>query len=197
MIHLSILLSTQASDELRKLIDLVTSSEVTINNIIYTLPPSHPLQVSPTSLITVVTRATLDQLLGFTTGHPINNVVKDIWSISVTYGIDATFALAEAILETGWGTSYDAKVRHNWYGYEAYFASPSQAKVFANDALGIRTALTDIKQQYCTEGGTYYDAGQGATIAGWAKHWVNGGNSYLSAVSTIVTLMNGMIRHKP
>lgn len=194
---MSILATEQVWSNLSKVLDLARTGHVKINDVTFTDLSNTSSDVQSQSLIDVVSRVTIDQMLVFTSGHPIQQVVPNIYHISVSIGIDPCFALSEAILETGWGTSYDAKVRHNYYGYEAYYSNPSAAKVFPNPTSGITLALTDIKKEYCTEGGEYYDDGAGATIAGWAKHWINGGTTYISRVATIIENMNSMIHTKP
>ena len=42
-----------------------------------------------------------------------------------TYGVNARFLLAAALHESGWGTSYIARTKHNLFGYNAYDHCPS------------------------------------------------------------------------
>lgn len=108
----------------------------------------------------------------------------------MSLNIDPAFALAEAILETGWGTSAFAEKRHNWYGYEAYFADPEHAHAFSSDEEGIRIPLEDMAQQYFSPGGTYYQDGRGRTLAGWASVWVDGNPAHWQgAMHQIILLM--------
>lgn len=135
-------------------------------------------------------RITRPQALAFTANHPIGQVAGSIYDYAVSLGIDPAFALAEAILETGWGTSGFAQNRHNWFAYTAYFENPDAASSFESDDDGIRIPLEDMKQHYFTPGGTYYADGDGTTLAGWAKEWVDGGPAHWkSACRQILSLM--------
>ena len=140
-------------------------------------------------------RITRAQALAFTANHPIGQVAGTIYDCAVSLDIDPAFALAEAILETGWGTSGFAQNRHNWFAYTAYFENPNAASTFLSDDEGIRIPLQDMKQQYFTPGGTYYDDGAGATLAGWAKQWVNGGPAHWqNACQQILSLMQSAMQ---
>lgn len=140
-------------------------------------------------------RMTRAQALAFTASHPIGQVAGLIYDRAASLGIDPAFALAEAILETGWGTSGFAQNRHNWFAYTAYFETPDAASTFASDGEGIRIPLQDMKQQYFTPGGTYYADGAGTTLAGWAKEWVDGGSAHWqSACRQILSLMHAAIQ---
>jgi hypothetical protein len=135
-------------------------------------------------------RITRQQALAFTESRPIGRVAGTIYDVAQSLGIDPAFALAEAILETGWGSSPLAQQRHNWYGYMAYLNNPDSARSFADDSEGIRIPLQDILQHYCSTGGLYYDGGRGGTLAGWARNWVDGSHAHWQdAVAQIIWLM--------
>ncbi len=121
------------------------------------------------SIICGVQRINREQALTYTTGHPICAVSGIIHDTALALDIDPAFALAEAILESGWGRSNFAQNRHNWYGYEAYFQRPDAARTFASDEEGIRVALEAMASQYFSPGGAYYAGGAGKTLGGWAK----------------------------
>ncbi len=140
-----------------------------------------------------ISRATLGQALSYTHGRPIERVVPIIHTIAEELGIDPAFALAEAILESGWGTSDFARSRHNWYGYQAYYQDSSQAKRFASDEEGIRAALEAMARNYFSPGGTYYAGGAGATLEGWARHWIDGGaENWQRGVRTLLRIIQGI-----
>ncbi len=51
------------------------------------------------------------------------------------YGVNARFLLAAALHESGWGTSYISRVKHNLFGYNAYDRAPARyATAFATYA---------------------------------------------------------------
>ncbi|NMP21313.1 glucosaminidase domain-containing protein [Sulfobacillus harzensis] len=148
------------------------------------------------SRITGVRRITRGQALAFTSTRPIGAVAGTIFDQAVALNIDPAFALAEAILETGWGTSGFARNRHNWYGYQAYFQDPNQAHTFESDEDGIRIPLEDMATHYFSPGGTYYAQGRGCTLAGWAAHWIDGYPAHWQrAMGEILSLMRSAINH--
>ena len=141
-----------------------------------------------------VERATLGQLLAYTEGRPIQRVVPIIYSIASELDVDPAFAVAEAILESGWGTSNFACTRHNWYGYQAYYEDSAQARRFATDEDGIRAALEAMARNYFAPGGTHFAGGAGATLKGWARHWIDGGpENWQRGVRTLMRIMQGIV----
>lgn len=140
-------------------------------------------------------RITRNQALAFTATRAIGKVAGSIYDTAQSLGIDPAFALAEAILETGWGTSSFAVNRHNWYGYEAYYENANQARTFGSDDEGIRLPLEDMHRNYFTPGGSYYQNAAGRTLQGWASQWINGGPAHWQdACRQILWLMQAAIR---
>ena len=140
-------------------------------------------------------RITRQQALTFTASHPIGRVAGVIFDVAASLFIDPAFALAEAVLETGWGTSRLARNRCNWYGYQAYYQNPDAAHTFASDEDGIRIPLKDMATNYFSPGGTYYADGRGTTLAGWAQAWVDGNSQHWeSACREILALMQSAMR---
>ena len=143
-------------------------------------------------------RITRTQALAFTARHPIGSVAGTIFDVVTSLEIDPAFALAEAILETGWGTSRLARNRHNWYGYQAYYGHPDAAHAFTSDEDGIRIPLQDMATNYFSPAGTYYADGGGTTLAGWAKEWVDGNpQDWQSACRAILSLMQSAMQCAP
>lgn len=73
------------------------------------------------------------------------------------YTINASYIVAHAILESGWGRSQIARTKHNLYGWGAYDEDPGQAKAFASDAECIDFVMGRVNQLYLTPGGRYFD----------------------------------------
>lgn len=99
-------------------------------------------------------------------------------------GINAYFGIAQAILETGWGTSLIAVQKHNLFGLTAYDSNPyGDAQVFgtAEDCVAYWGAF--LKKYYLTPKAMYYVS---TTPAGVARHWA----SDPSYASKIVGIMN-------
>lgn len=53
------------------------------------------------------------------------------------YGGNAALGFATGIHESGWGTSYFARQRNNYFGHEAYDSSPGMASSYATPNFGI------------------------------------------------------------
>ena len=145
--------------------------------------------------LTGVARITRSQALTYTGARPIGRVAGIVYDTAVTLSIDPAFALAEAILETGWGTSAFARKRHNWYAYQAYYQDPDRARHFASDEDGIRIPLQDMAVNYFAPNGQYWAGGSGATLAGWASQWVDGTPAHWqTACKQILLLMQAAIQ---
>lgn len=82
---------------------------------------------------------------------------KPILDASQKYGINATYILAHAILETGWGKAAIYQKKHNLFGWNAVDASPGDsARTFNSDAECIDYVMSRVNQNYLTVGGKYY-----------------------------------------
>lgn len=123
--------------------------------------------------LTGMRRLTRGQALDYTAARPIGQVAGLIHDAAVSMDIDPAFALAEAILEMGWGTSPFARDRHNWYAYQAYCRDPNHARHFASDADGIRIPLLDMVTNDFRRSGTYRAGGRGhGWRAGQSTGWM-------------------------
>jgi Mannosyl-glycoprotein endo-beta-N-acetylglucosaminidase/Putative peptidoglycan binding domain len=89
------------------------------------------------------------------------NALKDIgdavMEASAKYGINATYMVAHAILESSWGRSQIARTKHNLFGWQAHDEDPGQAKSFASAAECIDFVMGRINELYPHPGGQYYD----------------------------------------
>lgn len=101
-----------------------------------------------------------------------------------TYGVNARYLVAHALLESGRGTSYIARTFHNLFGWNAVDADPvATATRFADDASSIDFVARQVSELYLTPGGRWWggaptlramnrryasDPGWGAKIAGLA-----------------------------
>ena len=145
--------------------------------------------------LTGIRRITRGQALAYTAQRPIAQVAGIIYDTAVQLSIDPAFALAEAILETGWGTSAFARNRHNWYAYQAYYQNPDQARHFLSDEEGIQVPLQDMAANYFSPTGQYWGGGAGATLAGWARQWVDGPPAHWgNACKELLLLMRAAMR---
>ena len=72
-------------------------------------------------------------------------------------GINARYLVAHAILESGWGTSWIARVKHNLFGYGAYDRDPLRyATRFPTFAAGIAAVADQIRAAYLSPDGRWW-----------------------------------------
>jgi len=72
-------------------------------------------------------------------------------------GINARYLVAHAILETRWGTSWIAQVKHNLFGYGAYDRDPLRyAARFPTFAAGIAAVSSQIRAAYLSPDGRWW-----------------------------------------
>src|SRR5450759_2137393 len=72
-------------------------------------------------------------------------------------GINARYLVAHAILETGWGTSWIAQVKHNLFGHNAYDRDPLRyATRFPTFAAGIAAVSKEIRASYLSPDGRWW-----------------------------------------
>jgi hypothetical protein len=86
------------------------------------------------------------------------------------YGVNARFLLAAALHESGWGTSYISRVKHNLFGYNAYDRDPLRhATAFATYAASIDKTAKFMKAAYLTRGGRWW--GGQPTLRSMQQFW--------------------------
>lgn len=73
------------------------------------------------------------------------------------HGVNATYIVAHAALETAWGTSRIAREKNNLFGWRAFDSSPYvSAKEFPTRAECILFVVERIKTLYLVPHGKYY-----------------------------------------
>jgi len=76
------------------------------------------------------------------------------------YGINATYIVSHAALESGWGTSKISKEKNNLFGWSAFDSSPyDSSKAFPDRATCIDFVMGRVDALYLTKGGKYYRRG--------------------------------------
>lgn len=157
-----------------------------------------PTVIDEHTLLVGVVRASRAQVERFTAGRPIALVSDIIYDEALTRGIDPAFAVAESILETGWGRSPLAQRHHNWFGFEAYYEDPGRFRRFPDDRTGIQVPLEYMRAQYFAPGGTWYREGAGKTLSGWAQKWIDGPPAHWgAAVRQLMLLMGTLVQITP
>jgi len=73
------------------------------------------------------------------------------------YGINATYIVAHAIHETGWGTSSMCQEKHNLFGFQAYDNNTGMAGTFNSFADCIDFVMRYVNDNYLTKGGKYFE----------------------------------------
>ena len=74
------------------------------------------------------------------------------------YGINATYIVAHAIHETGWGTSKMSQEKHNLFGFQAYDYDTGQAVTFDCFDDCIDFVMRYVNKNYLTPGGKYFES---------------------------------------
>lgn len=86
-------------------------------------------------------------------GTPFKNKGAAFIAASNATGLDPVYLLAHAAWETGWGNSYIAKTKNNYYGIAAYDHNPNKAyKMGSTLDEGIMNGAKWIKANYYDKG---------------------------------------------
>ncbi len=97
----------------------------------------------------------IDELLASTT--PLPNLGAAFTRAERDTGINARYLVAHAILETGWGTSWIAQVKHNLFGYGAFDRDPVRFAIFfPTYAAGIAAVSDEIRTGYLSPDGRWW-----------------------------------------
>ncbi|WP_100486863.1 GW domain-containing glycosaminoglycan-binding protein [Sporolactobacillus pectinivorans] len=99
---------------------------------------------------------------------PLKTDAQSFINAQNTYGVNAQYLLAHAILETGWGEQSDLYTyKHNLYGYGAYDVAPfTCGYYFPTDSESINFTASQIRYNYLNATGIYYDSAYGPTLKG-------------------------------
>ena len=110
----------------------------------------------------------IDEYLKATTSLPA--LGRAFIAAEKKYGVNARFLLAAALHESGWGTSYISRVKHNLFGYNAYDRDPLRhATAFASYAASIDKTAKFMKASYLTPGGRWW--GGQPTLRSMQQFW--------------------------
>lgn len=110
----------------------------------------------------------IDEYLKATTSLP--RLGRAFIGAEKKYGVNARFLLAAALHESGWGTSYISRVKHNLFGLNAYDRDPLRhATAFATYAASIDATAKFIKGSYLTPRGRWW--GGQPTLRSMQQFW--------------------------
>lgn len=104
------------------------------------------------------------------------------------YNINALYAIAHAVNESGWHGSALSKDRNNIYGYEAYDSNPNAAKAFPSMADAIDTWAQLIATDYLSPNGKYYSGG--TSVNDVFVHYSSDGPGVDGEAGKVVNLIN-------
>lgn len=129
----------------------------------------------------------VDQINALLAGHgKLDGLGQAFINAENNDGVNAFWGMAQAIEETGWGTSAIAQNKNNLFGITAYDANPyGDASSYDSPTSCVTYWADFIRRQYLTQGGAYYVS---PTPAGVARHWASDPN-YASQVVSIMNLL--------
>ncbi|WP_162990194.1 glucosaminidase domain-containing protein [Mesobacillus foraminis] len=121
----------------------------------------------------------------------LKDYAQDFIDAQTKYGVNATYLVAHAIWETGWGTSALSNYKHNLYGYGAYDVCPfTCAYYFPTAGDSINSVAYMVKTNYLNSNGAYYYQEHGSTLIGMNvryatdQNWKNGIANLMERIRT-------------
>jgi hypothetical protein len=118
--------------------------------------------------LTLSSGITLGQIQEFLQGTPLEDDAGYFVQAEETNQVSAIYLVADAILETGWGTSALYSQKHNLFGFEAYDANPYvDGETFTSDQDCISYVSWFVSVDYLTPPGSQVAnyGGQVGTVA--------------------------------
>jgi beta-N-acetylglucosaminidase len=129
---------------------------------------------------------------------PLTGLGASFVSAQNKYGVDATYLVSHAVLETYWGTSQIYKAKNNLYGWGAYDSNPGNyAGSFPSSDYAIQYEAYIVRQVYLEPGGTFYVS---PTLDGMQKHYATDtswANSIARIMNQYVSENNGTVSAYP
>lgn len=99
----------------------------------------------------------IDEYLATKKKGELSGIGKAALAAAVKYGINVSYIVAHAALETGWGSSKIAKEKKNLFGWSAFDATPyASAKAFPSWEECIDFVMGKVNELYLTKGGKYF-----------------------------------------
>lgn len=153
-------------------------------------PPEFDIETDLNKTVSV-TGQQLDQAIGaIRNDSGLIGLGNDIVRIAGEKQINAYYIAAHAAWESSWGTSPIAREKNNLFGYGAYDSCPFDcAWPFNSKAESVEVVMTNVKRDYLTEGGQYYN---GPNLKGMNvryatdPNWMNGIASIMNSLASKV-----------
>lgn len=120
---------------------------------------------------------------------PLIGLGDDIVQTGQDIGINPFYIAAHAAWESSWGTSPLARDKNNLFGYGAFDSCPYEcAYSYSSKAESIRQVMQQVKSNYLTEGGKYYNK---PNLDGMNKKYATDSN-WKNGISSI---MNSLLKY--
>jgi len=89
---------------------------------------------------------------------PLAGIGAAVMAAAQKYGINATYIIAHAIHESGYGKSWICQEKNNLYGWRAFDINPAgEAKEFDSPEECIDFVMGRVNKSYLTEGGRFFE----------------------------------------
>lgn len=118
--------------------------------------------------LTLASGVSVQQIQDFLEGTPLESDAGYFAQAEQQNGVSAIYLVADAVLETGWGTSSLYTQKHNLFGFEAYDANPYvDGETFTSDQDCISYVSWFVSVYYLTPPGSQVAnyGGQAGTVA--------------------------------
>lgn len=118
--------------------------------------------------LTLASGVSVQQIQDFLQGTPLQSDAGYFAQAEQQNGVSAIYLVADAVLETGWGTSSLYTQKHNLFGFEAYDANPYvDGETFTSDQDCISYVSWFVSVSYLTPPGSQVAnyGGQAGTVA--------------------------------
>ena len=91
-------------------------------------------------------------------GKPgLAGIGEPVMAAAKKYSINATYIVAHAIHESGWGTSKMSQEKHNLFGFQAYDSNTGMARTFDTFDDCIDYVMNYVNTNYLTKAGKYFE----------------------------------------
>ncbi len=131
----------------------------------------------------------IDEALGART--PLPRLGSAFLEAERREGINARYLVAHAMLESGWGTSDIARLKHNLFGYNAFDRDPWRyAARYRTYEQGILAVAQVIRDQYLTPGGRWW---YGFTTLRGVNRYYASDVHWADKIAVLANVLDGLV----
>ncbi len=131
----------------------------------------------------------IDEVLGSVT--PLPKLGAAFTAAERTKGINARYFVAHALLESGWGTSAIARLKHNLFGYGAFDRNPWKfAMRFKTYEQGILKVAASIHDEYLSPTGRWW---YGFTTLRAMNRYYASDIHWADKIAVLANLLDGLV----